>query len=220
MNQSDSAPAIFLFYLTFFVFSSFFANSGAVAGTFTVVGLVAVGLLAMLFLCIRKKRRAAYDDDDTFFEKIHAPTSYSGGGGHRGLGTLSPILPPATDAYADDAYTHASHAQTSTAHQGEYNQEPQQYGMEYPPDAIYTTQQLQQQQLQQSAVNTAWAYSPASSSSHHPYVNPFNSPNPRGVPPPPAMPVTESRAPVNARASSIAYGIPQDSQDSFYGGRN
>lgn len=189
----------------------FFANTGAVAGTFTVVGLVAVALLATLFICIRNKRRTAYDDDDAFFEKIPAPASYSSrnGGGHRGLGTLSPVYPPVTDVYANDPYIHATNT-----HNGEYDHEPEQYGME---DVIYTTQQLQQQQQQQqqSAVNAAWAPRPtsptSSSSHHHSYANPFNSPTPGGA-------VLPSSAHVNVRASSIAYGIPHDSQDSFYGG--
>jgi hypothetical protein len=158
-----------------------------------VLGLVVAALSVTLFIYVFKRRRTTDDDDDALFEKIPGPTSYDGSAGNRGLGALSPIYPPVTNAYADDAY-----AQTTNGHEGDYNYEPEQYGMQYPPR---TTQQHQEAY----AASRMRSTSPPS----HPYASPFNSP-------------TSNEAPVfaNARASSIAYGIPHDSQDSFYGARD
>lgn len=157
------------------------------------VGLVVAALLVTLFIYVFKRRRTTDDDDDALFEKIPGPTSYDGSTGNRGLGSLSPIYPPVMNAYADDGYSH-----TTNVHDGDYNYEPEQYGMQYPPR---TTQQHQEAY----AASRRRSTSPPS----HPYASPFNSP-------------TSNEAPVfvNARASSIAYGIPHDSQDSFYGARD
>jgi len=168
---------------------SFFANTGAVAGIFTVVGLVAAAMLVSLFVCICKRRHIRDDGDDALFEKIPAPTPYDGGGS-RGLGSLSPIYPPATSVYA--------------THGGTYNYEPERYGLEYPPETAYTTQQ------HRDAYNSSRmppAISPTSSNSHA-YPNPFESPTLEG-----------NLSSVNNH-SSIAYGAPNDYQDSFYGGRD
>ena len=175
--------------------SSFFANTGAVAGTFTVVGLVVVALLATLLICICKRRHAPDDADDAFFEKIPAPTSYDGGGGgDRGLAALSPVHPPPTHAYSDDGYT-------SNVHDSGYRHEAEPYAVHYPLATSYTTQQHQDAY---NASRSPRATSPTSSR----FPNPFDSPLPREVPAP---------APVNIRDSSIAYGVPHESRDSFYG---
>jgi hypothetical protein len=172
----------------------FFANTGAVAGTFTVVGLAVVALLATLLICICKRRHSPDDADDAFFEKIPAPTSYDGGGGDRGLASLSPVYPPPTHAYSDDGYT-------SNVHDSGYRHEAEPYAVHYPLATSYTTQQHQDAY---NASRSPRATSPTSSR----FPNPFDSPLPREVPAP---------APVNIRDSSIAYGVPHESRDSFYG---
>jgi hypothetical protein len=199
-----------------------------------------------LFIYFFKRRRTPEDDDDAFFEKIPGPASYDGNVGHRGLGSLSPVYPPAaTTAYADNGYArttnvhggghnyepehaHATnvhdggynyeHAHTSNSHGGggynyesehthatdvhggSYNYEPEQNGMQYPSRSAYTTQQHQDAYV---ASRRPRSTSPPS----HPYARPFDSP-------------TSNESPVNARASSIAYGVVHDSADSFYGGRD
>ena len=50
---------------------SFFSNTGAVAGTFTVVGLVGVAGLVGAGMLIIRRRRASQFDDIEFFEKTY-----------------------------------------------------------------------------------------------------------------------------------------------------
>jgi hypothetical protein len=116
--------------------------------------------------------------------------------GNIGLASLPPVFPTRDP---DDRYAHATHL-SDNSHEAEH------HGMEYPPGTIYTTQQHQHQRYQ-NAFNASFeprATSPTSSSSHHLYPNPFD-------------PSSDPPSPSSVRNSSIAYGIPHESQDSFYG---
>jgi hypothetical protein len=152
---------------------SFFSHTGTVAGTFTAVGLVVVVLLVALFICVCKRRRS--DDDDPFLEKIVAHNSYHGGDGTRGLASLFPIPPTATNAFTDQ-YTHPTNARSSI-----YN--PEEY---YFPRGINVARQPQNAS---TLLQVPRPLRPIS------YVNPYSTPNPRRAP---------ARAHVNSRASSAA----------------
>ena len=152
---------------------SFFSHTGTVVGTFTAVGVVVVALLVALFICACRRRRS--DDDDRFLEKIVAHNSNHGGDGTRGLASLFPIPPTATNAFPNH------HAHPTNARSSIYN--PEEY---YFPRGINVAQQPQ------NASTSFRAPRPMRPIS---YVNPYSSPNPRR---------TSAHVPMNPHASSAA----------------
>lgn len=202
--------------------SSFFANTGAVAGTFSAVGVVGIVLVVIAFCLLNKKRRRAASNDEEFFEKIDAiPASYGATGG-RGMNSPDPIYPAEAHMNAHDAHdgyqayggttdtnlhgdNHA-HPQTANPYPmqeaADYNYAAESYGLQYPPGTAYTTQELQ------NAWSTTRSPVAYPSSQPHPYADPFS------------VRAETSRPVVNNNAKpSVARGVTNDSQDSdsFYG---
>ena len=132
--------------------SSFFDNKGAVAGVFSVVGIVAVGaLITAVVLAKRRAARLQDEEDMAYFEKYPgpdanrsaSPTSFTGTGTGVGVGGYdaadashdAPLAHAATDAYPD----RATHFGLPTME--EYAQ-PQpmdfsNHGIDYPPGMSY-----------------------------------------------------------------------------------
>ncbi|KAH7931188.1 hypothetical protein BV22DRAFT_1027424 [Leucogyrophana mollusca] len=137
--------------------SSFFSNKGAVAGTFTVVGLVGVaGIIGagMLIARRRSSSRGGYEDDMEYLEKergpdMHVPRSHSPDGGftdmdHSGLGHSSSDLqrPPEAHLYPDHGvhmgYAHNTPMDDDPSYYGQdARYSPNTYGIEYPPGEAY-----------------------------------------------------------------------------------
>ncbi|KAI9001349.1 hypothetical protein BD414DRAFT_452707 [Trametes punicea] len=188
---------------------SFFDNKGAVAGTFSVVGVFALG--AVIVGVIYAKRRAARlqdEEDMTYFEKYNAsngdnqdgPADLSFGNENPSEAQIMTHAPP--DAYPDRSMhyglpTMEEYAQpqpmglTYGAAQGTGA------GVEYPPGTAYARAQAQQGQQYQYdgqmggyGADYSAQYQEAyydlrrsPSSATHPYADPRNSPRADGAPP-------------------------------------
>ncbi|KII94624.1 hypothetical protein PLICRDRAFT_169361 [Plicaturopsis crispa FD-325 SS-3] len=126
--------------------SGFFENKGAVAGTFTVVGLVGAGIVIFIAVTIlrRRQRIRRQDEDDVYFDKFE-PTSHvtedpfgNNGLGGGGLGPSSTDLatvPADHTAYPDRGIEH-----------GVEQYPMDEYGIGYPPGTAYAAALAQQGQ--------------------------------------------------------------------------
>ncbi|KAJ8494427.1 hypothetical protein ONZ51_g2328 [Trametes cubensis] len=155
----------------------FFSNKGAVAGTFTVVGVVALG--AVFAGVIYAKRRAARlqdEEDMTYFEKYNGPNTDNHDSGHGDLSfgndnssEAQIMTHAAPDAYPDRSYPAGTAYARAHAQQGQYQYDGQMgaYGADY------------------SAQYQEAYYDPRRSpnSLAHPYADPRNSPRAEGAPP-------------------------------------
>ncbi|KAI0332415.1 hypothetical protein GY45DRAFT_1320921 [Cubamyces sp. BRFM 1775] len=184
----------------------FFSNKGAVAGTFTVVGVVALG--AVFVGIIYAKRRAARlqdEEDMTYFEKYNGPNTdnHDGGPGDLSFGNDNPSEAQIMTHAAPDAYPDRSmHYGLPTME--EYTQpQPMNFsydaaaaGVGYPAGTAYARAQAQQGQYQYDGQTGAYGadysaqyqeayYDPrrSPSSPTHPYADPRNSPRAEGAPP-------------------------------------
>ncbi|KAI0772016.1 hypothetical protein BD413DRAFT_604146 [Trametes elegans] len=183
----------------------FFDNKGAVAGTFSAVGVVALG--AVVAAVIYAKRRAARlqdEEDMTYFEKYNGANadSHDGHGGDISFGNdhtsdTQVMTHAAADAYPDrsmhyglptmEDYTQPAAASTEY---GAYGASAA--GMEFPAGTAYARAQAQQGPYQYDGYGADYsaqyqhahyqeAYydnSQAQDSSSHPYADPRNSPRP------------------------------------------
>lgn len=76
--------------------SSFFQNTGAVAGTFTAVGLVVIVILGLLFRSLSQRKRKLQDNmDDVYFEKYgehegHEDPEFGNNGGDSAMDMTQP----------------------------------------------------------------------------------------------------------------------------------
>jgi hypothetical protein len=152
--------------------SGFWANKGAVAGTFTVVSLIAIVLLCMgRSVIARRRRRARYrrEDEEAYAEK---PTQQYGG--DSGLdeveASMTNIMTPASaDAYPDRQIHFGA---TPPLQVPEVMYTPQDYGIEYPPGTNYHHADFQYG----SNAETVTHYRPSLSQSTpgHPIVDPHH----------------------------------------------
>lgn len=154
-------------------FYSFFDNKGAVAGTFSVVGVVVVGAIIVAILYAKRRAARLQDEEDmTYFEKYNAGNdNMNDGVGEMSFGNDNPNEAQMTTHAAQDAYPDRSmHYGLPTM--DEYAQ-PQPMGipygaaapvvatgagMEYPAGTAYARAQAQQgQQYQYEGYGTAAA---------------------------------------------------------------
>ncbi|CAL1701170.1 unnamed protein product [Somion occarium] len=120
----------------------FFSNKGAVAGTFTVVAIVAVVLvIAVIMMFRRRLARRRDEEDEVYFEKYREPEpevrnahplTNLGGLGQSATNLASHASP---DSYPD-RNVHYGHSPTGDQAAYDYDN-PQEYGMEYPPGTAY-----------------------------------------------------------------------------------
>ncbi|KZP24701.1 hypothetical protein FIBSPDRAFT_420014 [Athelia psychrophila] len=134
--------------------SGFFANTGAVAGTFTAVGVVALALLITLIYCC-KKRQNDEDDYDTYFEKVTPkPNPAATVPVHPAQNMFAPTIypdPPSNpfveDAYIQDAYAGQSNAYAGPSRAPGQQQQYNDYHLEQPdmyqPESAYQPAQAQ-----------------------------------------------------------------------------
>ncbi|KAI0637963.1 hypothetical protein C8Q77DRAFT_400936 [Trametes polyzona] len=184
----------------------FFDNKGAVAGTFSVVGVVALGAVIVGVLYAKRRAARLQDEEDmAYFEKYNngGNSDHFDGTGDLSFGNENPSEAPMTTHAAPGAYPDRS------MHYGlpsmeEYAQ-PQHMdmsygtaaamgaGMEYPAGTAYARAQAQQGQYQYdgyAAYNTGAdynaqyqeAYYDPRHSPTHPYADPRNSPKAEGAP--------------------------------------
>ncbi|KAH9894427.1 hypothetical protein C8Q73DRAFT_781628 [Cubamyces lactineus] len=184
----------------------FFSNKGAVAGTFTVVGVVALG--AVFVGVIYAKRRAARlqdEEDMTYFEKYNGPNTdnHDSGPGDLSFGNDNPseaqiMTHAAPDAYPDRSMhyglpTMEEYAQPQPMN---FSYDAPAAGVGYPAGTAYARAHAQQGQYQYDGQMGAYGadysaqyqeayYDPrrSPSSPTHPYADPRNSPRAEGAPP-------------------------------------
>ena len=126
-------------------FHSFLQNTGAVAGTFTVVGLIGLAILAYVGFKFMKRRKHDDDEEDVFFEKYHDPepviasgvgVNDSPSGGALATHAKDGAYPDRSMHYGSSgasAYSGEQQAQYEQAYAqysqaGQYGQTSQQYG--------------------------------------------------------------------------------------------
>ena len=192
---------------------SFFDNKGAVAGTFSVVGVVALGGIIVAFLYAKRRAARLQDEEDmTYFEKYNGPSerassptdmSFIGGaGGREDLNDAPMATHAAADAYPDRSmhYGLPTMDEYSTAQPMGLNFGT---GVEYPPGTSYDPSAYGGYEGSYApAANQSYApaanqnYAPATnqeyydpnarrspSSPNHPYADPSNSPRHYAAPP-------------------------------------
>ena len=111
--------------------SGFFGNTGAVAATFSVVGIVVVGAACAAVVFIRKRKRS--EDHDIFESEYNA---YSGSGGHGGRGDSGDyIVSDMTSLSANGASLAGAHTSEYESHDttGEYDYGHSDFGFGTPP---------------------------------------------------------------------------------------
>lgn len=196
---SDGAPA---------PKESFLKNKGAMAGVFTVVALVGVGIILAIinYAMIRRARRR--DEEDTVhFEKFRDPEPrrqdpFSPTPDH--LGQHDSAENFATVAAAPDAYPDRSvHYGSNMAGTGaQYAETQYAGGLEYPPGTAYASAASQQGQYQYGglAPGSQPEYNAqARTSPTHPFADPHNRARPGMAPP-----VTQGYQPESAYLGDAA----------------
>lgn len=133
---------------------SFFANKGAVAAVFTIVGLVGLAILiAVATLFMRRRARRQDEDDEVYFEKYRDPepqvqNDHNDFGG-MGQDSIDVVTHASPDSYPD---RNIHYGATPSPNNEIYEYEnPQQYGVEYPPGTAYAAAAAQQGQYQYGA---------------------------------------------------------------------
>lgn len=123
--------------------SSFLQNTGAMAGVFTVVGVVGLAIISyIVYKIMRRRARSRDEEDDGFFEKYNDPEPPLNN--NNSNTTMEPLdsaynvatVPAAHDAYPD----RATHYGPSDGGAAAYDY-PQQYAAEYPPGTAYAAAQ-------------------------------------------------------------------------------
>lgn len=201
--------------------SSFFTNTGAVAGTFTVVGLVSIaGVIAVALLIIRRRHSRSYEEDMEYLDKspnrssdlpmnqvISADDGFTSEHGHY---TASPMVAsPPTVYYPDNAY--ALHPQAFSPDPSGSHGYPTGYTQDYAAQHIYSPDDYH------------IGYPPST-----PHIE-SNMPNPHGfsdvelastpVPPAQAAPPDVLRPSVkSAQSTPKQWENTRFSVDSFYAG--
>ncbi|KAI0677026.1 hypothetical protein C8Q78DRAFT_61236 [Trametes maxima] len=183
----------------------FFDNKGAVAGTFSVVGIVAVGAIIVAILYAKRRAARLQDEEDmTYFEKYPNPhadgyDAHEASFGNDQPGEAEIMTHAAPGAYPDRSthYGPSGMEEFSQAQPVDYsytNTAGVGAGAHYPPGTAYARAQAQQgQQYQYDAYGTDYStaqyqeayydtsrHSPSSPS--HPYADPRNSPRQDGAP--------------------------------------
>jgi len=174
--------------------NGFFSNSGAVAGTFTVVALLGVGAIFSAFMYYRRRQRRLRDDEEAaWFEKGNGngtsygatdrASSFMSGENHESQDNIAPMTAAGADAYPDRS-THYGDMGMDMAEYGN----PTTYGMEYPPGTAYAAAAAQHGQYtytgQAGGYTDNYQLPPVTSSSPtHPFADPTNAARPGGAPP-------------------------------------
>ncbi|PSR93716.1 hypothetical protein PHLCEN_2v4611 [Hermanssonia centrifuga] len=151
---------------------SFLENKGAAAATFTIIAIVAVAIIAYVVLkVVRRRSRLRHEEDDVFFEKYNDPEPP--------LNTSGP-----NDSSYDIATTaaHASAYPDRSMHYGTAGgaaafENPDQYGMEYPPGTAYAAAQTGSQYQysgQAGGYDPTTGYAAPSTGPGHPFADPGN----------------------------------------------
>ncbi|KAI0031661.1 hypothetical protein K488DRAFT_86578 [Vararia minispora EC-137] len=94
--------------------TSFFSNTGAVAGTFTAVGIVT--LVAAFFLFRFMRRRRQYDDGDFYFEEKQPAAGYGSTNDIAGTSRGYDAGPDTNGPHVDDHYPDPDAGQTMMEH--------------------------------------------------------------------------------------------------------
>ncbi|KAI0824700.1 hypothetical protein BC628DRAFT_1419808 [Trametes gibbosa] len=187
--------------------NGFFDNKGAVAGTFSVVGILALG--AVIVGVVYAKRRAARlqdEEDMTYFEKYQGGNSDNHDApGDLSFGNDNPsdaemMTHAAPDAYPDRSMHYGLPTMDEYPQQPAmaYGVAPAGAGLEYPAGTAYARAQAHQGQQYQYEGYGATGYGAdfngqyqeayydprrSPSSPTHPYADPRNSPRQEGAPP-------------------------------------
>jgi hypothetical protein len=201
--------------------TGFWANKGAVAGTFTLVTLILIGIFVVVGANLmkrrrpRRRRRHHRRHVEDIYEKHPTPGPNSGV-----VNAVEDPEPGMTDLTAQvpmSAYpSHEVHYGGTDPSQQMY--QPQQYNTEYPPGTMYNDQQQPHYEQQQSdqydydysvyagyeegAAHDQYPQQESSYTPTHPFADPRHSPAPGQAPP------------VAPHKTSSTYG---QSVDSFYG---
>ncbi|KAI0751522.1 hypothetical protein C8Q80DRAFT_1218238 [Daedaleopsis nitida] len=192
--------------------NSFFDNKGAVAGTFAIVGVVALGGISVVILYMKRRAARLQDEEDlTYFEKYtpsgrengtSSPTDMSfigGPGGREDLNAAPLEAHAAVDAYPDRAthfglpamneYASPQPMDLNFSHGVDYPPNAG-HGVEYPPNmGQYNPAQYGGYEGGYGATQydaTQEYYDPARrspSSPNHPYADPSNSSRTFNAPP-------------------------------------
>ncbi len=153
-------------------FFSFLENKGAAAATFTIIAIVALAIIVYVVLkVVRRRSRLRHEEEDVFFEKYNDPEPP--------LNTSGP-----NDSSYDIATTaaHASAYPDRSMHYGTAGgaaafENPNQYGMEYPPGTAYAAAQTGSQYQysgQAGGYDPTTGYAAPSTGPGHPFADPGN----------------------------------------------
>jgi hypothetical protein len=190
---------------------SFFDNKGAVAGTFTTVGVVVLAIAALVTRALIQRNRRLHEDmDDVYFEKYgeKEPSPMNdpevGFGGPAMDSSMNVTTHAAADAYPSrevhygaDAYGMQADSRAPTGMQQGYEQAYDYHAnggpmLDYPPGTqpSFAPETYEQQHhvyneyyngQQESTSGQQEYYQPNSPS--HPYSNPSNAAHNAGAPP-------------------------------------
>ncbi|KAI0796883.1 hypothetical protein C8Q75DRAFT_729721 [Abortiporus biennis] len=166
--------------------NSFFSNKGAVAGTFTVVAIVALILLFTVVRWVMKRQRRRRDEeDDAYFEKYQEQDSATGNHNHYttnlgGLGesAVDVTVPASTDAYPDRNVHYGAGAYD----QAQYDQTQYEQAYDYPQGTAYAAAS-QGGQYQYNGYAGQQQAASRTSPGPHPFADPHNSLRPSAAPP-------------------------------------
>jgi hypothetical protein len=196
--------------------NNFWANKGAVAGTFTVVSIIIFSIFVAAGAILFKKRKNWQSEDDAYFEKYAPQDNATIAGAPTIDGTIEDpesnmteaMAPAPADAYPD-RQIHYGNLDTSQSEHAIYDA----YAIGYPPAVDYPPQATSYEQngthYQETYAEPASASSVATSAPYppsHQYPDPHNASYTGFAPP------VSFRDP-GARGSGYNQSI-----DSFYGG--
>ncbi|KAI0959710.1 hypothetical protein AcW1_004459 [Taiwanofungus camphoratus] len=166
----------------------FLENKGAVAGTFTVVGLlVAGGVVAIVMYVVRHRKRLRDDEDAVYFEKDNGHNGYMdspyAGGDNPSVAEM--MTPAASDAYPD----RTTHYGIMSAAEDD---KPRDSIVEYARGTAYAAARVQAGPYQYTGqpggygggyTNMHYAPQPSVSPGTHPFADPNNLSRPGRAPP-------------------------------------